>query len=109
MFDDISASNWKRKSKRLEKESVSSPLGLSNMTNSRSPNDLRSRIFIGNLNTGVITKRHLHLIFQQHGDIKAISMHKGYAFIQYGDEMDALNAVFAQDGQAIAGQAIGRV
>lgn len=36
------------------------------------------------------------------------SAKKGYAFIQYGDEMDALNAVFAQDGQMIVGQAIGK-
>ncbi|XP_054164865.1 putative mediator of RNA polymerase II transcription subunit 24 [Oppia nitens] len=79
---------------------------VSNATNSRSPDDLKSRIFIGNLNTSVITKRHLHLIFAQFGDIKAISMHKGYAFIQYDDQMDALNAVISQDGQVIAGQAI---
>jgi RNA recognition motif-containing protein len=50
---------------------------VSNATNSRSPDDLKSRIFIGNLNTSVITKRHLHLIFIEYGDIKAISMHKG--------------------------------
>ncbi|CAG2120826.1 unnamed protein product, partial [Medioppia subpectinata] len=31
---------------------------------------------------------------------------KRYAFIQYDDQMDALNAVLSQDGQMIAGQAI---
>lgn len=30
----------------------------------------------------------------------------GYAFIQYSDEMDAINAVIAQDGQLLAGQVI---
>ena len=101
-------------------------LMMSNATNSKSPDDMKSRIFIGNLNTNIVTKRHLHLIFIQFGDIKAISMHKGnfhsififisflyfllgYAFIQYGDEMDALNAVFSQDGQVLAGQTIGKL
>jgi RNA recognition motif-containing protein len=32
---------------------------------------------------------------------------KGFAFVQYNDQMDAMNAVFAQDGQLLAGQAIG--
>jgi RNA recognition motif-containing protein len=34
---------------------------------------------------------------------------KGFAFVQYNDQMDAMNAVFAQDGQLIAGQAIGMI
>jgi len=50
---------------------------VSNATNSRLPDDMKSRIFIGNLNTNIITKRHLHLLFNQFGEIKAISMHKG--------------------------------
>lgn len=32
---------------------------------------------------------------------------QGYAFIQYDDQMDAINAVLSQDGQMLAGQAIG--
>lgn len=170
-------------------------VNLSNATNSMSPDDLRSRIFIGNLNTSLVTKRHLHMIFSNYGEVKAISMHKGkssshttctgtmrrsmraisivncssypmspfvapvatidtsflcvvrssherdtfictpkhlvdarnyhahathrithrigllagYAFVQYGCEMDALNAVIAQDQQILSGQSIGNV
>jgi hypothetical protein len=67
---------------------------------------MKSRIFIGNLNTAIVTKKQLHSMFCVHGDIKAISMHKGYAFIQYSDEIDALNAVLGQDGHMICGQKI---
>lgn len=84
-----------------------SPIALSNATNSKSPNDMKSRIFIGNLNTNLLTKRQLHVIFSAYGEIAAMSMHKGFAFVQYKDEMDALNAVYAQDGRILAGQAIG--
>lgn len=68
--------NSKRRLKRQMKDHNHS-VCVSNVTNSDSPDDKRSRIFIGNLNTSVITKRHLHLFFIQFGDIKAISMHKG--------------------------------
>lgn len=84
------------------------PMSLvSNATNSKSPEDLKSRIFIGNLNTSVVSKRQLHKLFSLHGPIRAMSVHKGYAFIQYRDEIDALNACMAQDGCIIAGQTIG--
>lgn len=121
----VVAVDMKRRMKRQMRDYQLNTVGVSNATNSKSPNDLRSRIFIGNLNTSVVNKRHLHVLFQQYGEIKAISMHKGkvvwfkwplnlgdlnlgYAFIQYSDEMDALNSVFAQDGQLVAGQAIGK-
>ena len=50
---------------------------LSNETNSNEPADLVSRIFIGNLNTNVITKRSLAVVFSTYGTLKAISLHKG--------------------------------
>lgn len=84
-----------------------SPIALSNATSSKSPDDMKSRIFIGNLNTNLLTKRQLHMIFSAYGVIRAISMHKGFAFVQYTDQMDALNAVYAQDGRILSGQAIG--
>ncbi|RWS27328.1 hypothetical protein B4U80_07953 [Leptotrombidium deliense] len=115
----------KRKYKRVVKENGANLISVSNVTNSQSLIDLKSRIFIGNLNTSVITKRHLHCVFEKHGNIKAISMHKGlstlylllfiscslknvkgYAFIQYGEEVHASNAVSAEDGKQIAGQVI---
>lgn len=85
-----------------------SPITLSNATNSKSPDDMKSRIFIGNLNTNLLTKRQVHVIFSAYGEIKAISMHKGFAFVQYTDQMDAVNAVYGQDGRILSGQAIGK-
>lgn len=69
------AGGSKRKLKRYMRDHQA--INVSNVTNSSSPDDLKSRIFIGNLNTNIVTKRHLHLIFMQFGDIRAISMHKG--------------------------------
>lgn len=65
------------KAKRHMRDEQLNAVGVSNATNSRSPTDLKSRIFIGNLNTTLVTKRHLHILFSSYGDVKAISMHKG--------------------------------
>ena len=64
--------------------SSSSEKTLSNETNSNEPADKKSRIFIGNLNTNLITKRSLAAVFATYGTIKAISLHKG-VLISSGD------------------------
>ena len=43
----------------------------------------------------------------RYGKLDGISMHKGYAFIQYACEQDARNAVKAEDQRVYATQAIG--
>lgn len=61
---------------------AASPLDVSNATNSMSPDDLKSRIFIGNL-ANAVTKRALHSVFTAYGQIKAISLHKGMYYLSY--------------------------
>lgn len=66
-----------KRMREMRDDQMNVSVSVSNATNSTSPDDLKSRIFIGNLNTSLITKRHLHIIFSTYGEIKAISMHKG--------------------------------
>lgn len=77
-------------------------------TNSKDPSAMKSRVFVGNLNTNLVTREQLHQVFAPFGEILAISLHKGYAFIQFGYENEARNAVNFTDGTMIAGKRIGK-
>lgn len=82
-------------------------LGVSNITNRMDPNSLRSRLFVGNLNTLHIQKSELEVIFQKYGKIIGLSVHKGYAFIQYADEISARAALTAEDGKSYFNMSLG--
>jgi RNA recognition motif-containing protein len=78
---------------------------ISNVTND--PQSLVSRVFVGNLNTFVLVKEDVERIFRRYGNISAISMHKGFAFIQYSRPSDARNACLGEDQRVYADQALG--
>ncbi|XP_035670188.1 heterogeneous nuclear ribonucleoprotein C-like, partial [Branchiostoma floridae] len=80
--------------------------GISNITNSTDLKDVKSRVFIGNLNTVKIPRAEVEGIFARYGSIKGCSIHKGYAFVQYTSEADARAAVAGEDGRMIVGQAL---
>ncbi|XP_078579733.1 uncharacterized protein LOC144863945 [Branchiostoma floridae x Branchiostoma japonicum] len=80
--------------------------GISNITNSTDLKDVKSRVFIGNLNTVKIPRAEVEGIFARYGSIKGCSIHKGYAFVQYTSESDARAAVAGEDGRMIVGQAL---
>ena len=80
---------------------------ISNITNSNDPQMINSRVFCGNLNTFTLTKDDVEAIFKRYGRIIGISMHKGYAFVQYTNEYDARNAVAGEDQRIYAGQPVG--
>ncbi len=82
---------------------------ISNITNSTDPQAINSRIFVGNLNTFTVTKDVVESVFKRYGKIIGISMHKGYAFVQYTNEQDARNAVAGEDQRVYAGQQIGKL
>lgn len=83
-------------------------IGVSNITNRMDPNSLRSRVFVGNLNTLHIQKPELETIFVKYGNVIGISVHKGYAFVQYANELHARAAVCGEDGNTYYGMKIGR-
>ncbi|XP_019635135.1 PREDICTED: serine/arginine-rich splicing factor 7-like [Branchiostoma belcheri] len=80
--------------------------GISSITNSTDVKDVKSRVFIGNLNTVKIPRAEVESIFARYGSIKGCSIHKGYAFVQYTSEADARAAVAGEDGRLIVGQAL---
>lgn len=72
------------------------------------PSTAKSRVFVGNLNTIALSKEDVEQIFSRYGMVTGLSMHKGYAFVQYGSQMDARRACGAEDGMTYAGQALGK-
>ncbi|XP_014825478.1 PREDICTED: heterogeneous nuclear ribonucleoprotein C-like isoform X2 [Poecilia mexicana] len=86
--------------------STSSSMASSNVTNKNDPHSLNSRVFIGNLNTLLVTKADVEAIFSKYGKIVGCSIHKGYAFVQYSNERNARAAVAGEDGRMIVGQVL---
>jgi len=70
------------------------------------PSTAKSRVFVGNLNTIALSKEDVESIFSRYGIVTGLSMHKGYAFVQYSNQMDARRACGAEDGMTYAGQAL---
>jgi len=79
----------------------------SNVTNKNDPRSLNSRVFIGNLNTAVVTKGDIETIFAKYGKIVGCSVHKGFAFVQYVSERNARVAVARENTRVLAGQSLG--
>ncbi|XP_066579395.1 RNA-binding Raly-like protein isoform X3 [Amia ocellicauda] len=76
----------------------------SNVTNKNDPRSINSRVFIGNLNTAIVKKADIEVIFAKYGKIVGCSVHKGYAFVQYMSERNARAAVAGENARIIAGQ-----
>ncbi|KAL4234878.1 hypothetical protein ACF0H5_006520 [Mactra antiquata] len=76
----------------------------SNVTND--PRGAHCRIFVGNLNTIAMKKEDVEAIFRRYGMVTGISMHKGYAFVQYGTHDEAKRAAVSEDGKTYAGQTL---
>ncbi|XP_053185428.1 heterogeneous nuclear ribonucleoprotein C-like [Scomber japonicus] len=85
---------------------TSSLMAASNVTNKTDPRSLNSRVFIGNLNTLLVTKADVEAIFSKYGKIVGCSIHKGYAFVQFANERNARSAVTGEDGRMIVGQVL---
>uniref|UniRef100_A0A8C7DB04 RRM domain-containing protein n=1 Tax=Oncorhynchus kisutch TaxID=8019 RepID=A0A8C7DB04_ONCKI len=81
----------------------------SNVTNKNDPRSLNSRVFIGNLNTAIVKKTDIEVIFAKYGRIVGCSVHKGFAFVQYISERNARAAVAGENARIIAGQPLGEL
>lgn len=69
---------------------------------------MKARVFVGNLDTSSVTREQLHSIYAPFGEIMAISIHKGFAFVQYAYESEARNAVTFTDGSPLCGKKLGK-
>jgi len=71
------------------------------------PSTAHMRVFVGNINTSAITKTCLQEIFCKYGNVTGISIHRGYAFIQYNSVEAAQIAAQSQHQQRITNQIAG--
>ncbi|XP_070988620.1 heterogeneous nuclear ribonucleoprotein C-like isoform X1 [Oncorhynchus clarkii lewisi] len=90
----------------MDRSPTTSALMASNVTNKTDPRSLNSRVFIGNLNTLLVTKTDVEAIFSKYGKIVGCSVHKGFAFVQFVNERCARAAVGGEDGRVIVGQVL---
>jgi len=79
---------------------------VGNQTSSVDPQAVNARVFVGNLNTFQVTKTDVEKVFQRYGRIAGISMHKGFAFVQFTGPFDARSSCLGEDGRTICGQVI---
>ncbi|KAL0970092.1 hypothetical protein UPYG_G00237050 [Umbra pygmaea] len=90
----------------MDHSPTTSSLMAGNVTNKTDPRSLNSRVFIGNLNTLLVTKADVEAIFSKYGKVVGCSVHKGFAFVQYANERNARAAVAGEDGRMIVGQVL---
>ncbi|XP_048125511.1 RNA-binding Raly-like protein isoform X1 [Alosa alosa] len=109
LVDDESATIHSLQQRRMKDKAgrlrrMTGKTQTSNVTNKTDPRSLNSRVFIGNLNTAVVKKTDIEVIFAKYGKIIGCSVHKGYAFVQYANERNARSAVAGENSRVIAGQ-----
>ncbi|XP_077993491.1 uncharacterized protein LOC144447378 isoform X2 [Glandiceps talaboti] len=78
----------------------------SSYTNSNLKQDIDSRVFIGNLATELISRSELHDLFSKHGEVRGVSLHKGFAFVQFNIKSDAEAAVKEFAGTLLKGKRV---
>ncbi|KAL9099917.1 MAG: hypothetical protein Q9163_004644 [Psora crenata] len=65
-----------------------------------------SRLFIGNLFTEKVSKRHLFDVFSKYGRLAQISMKNAYGFVQFLDPGCSNRAMVAEEGVELGGRKI---
>jgi len=68
------------------------------------PETAYMRVFVGNINTQTVTKDMLQRLFQKFGYISAVSIHRGFAFVQFQDYYCAQRAANTMNGKLIGDQ-----
>ncbi|KAI5619570.1 nuclear receptor coactivator 5 isoform X1 [Silurus asotus] len=72
-------------------------------TNSNDPRDLERRIFVGNLPTAHMAKKDMEELFRPYGKIQALSLFRGYGFVQFEKPEDAEAAKAGHNGRLYRG------
>lgn len=62
-------------------------------TNSNNPDDVKSRVFVGHLNTDACEKSEVEDLFKPYGKVLGITLQNGYGFVQYEDEKSVKDAI----------------
>lgn len=80
---------------------------ISRNTNSNDPKMMSARVFIGNLAADKLSRQDIMKMFEPHGKVLGISIHRSYGFVQFDTEDEAKEAVKATDGKVLEGLKIG--
>ncbi|XP_041080603.1 nuclear receptor coactivator 5-like isoform X2 [Polyodon spathula] len=72
-------------------------------TNSNDPRDLERRIFVGNLPTNLMERKDLEDLFMKYGKINALSIFRGYGFVQFERIDEAESAKAGENGRIYKG------
>ncbi|XP_059426369.1 nuclear receptor coactivator 5 isoform X1 [Carassius carassius] len=72
-------------------------------TNSNDPRQLERRIFVGNLPTANMAKKDMEDLFRPYGKIQALSLFRGYGFVQFERVEDAEAAKAGHNGRIYRG------
>ncbi|XP_060074201.1 uncharacterized protein LOC132553929 [Ylistrum balloti] len=89
------------------RQSMPPPIGQTSVGSvTNDPSTAGARVFVGNLNTIALSKEEVEAIFKRYGAVTGLSMHKGYAFIQYARQADARRACINEDGKMYANQTL---
>lgn len=76
-------------------------------TNSSDPKMIRSRVFVGHLNTDKCSRSELEELFSPFGKVASCSIQHGYGFVQYYEEQAAKRAITELHGLQFKGMKLG--
>lgn len=76
-------------------------------TSSMDPKMMNARVFIGNLAADKVSRQDVVKLFEPHGKVLGVSLHKSYGFVQFDNEENAKTAVKANNGKLVEGLRMG--
>ncbi len=76
-------------------------------TSSDNPDMVRSRVFVGHLDTDKVSKDEVQRLFSPYGRVIGVALHKGYGFVQYDNAESAKAAIKEAHGTPVEGMKIG--
>lgn len=76
-------------------------------TSSMDPKMMNARVFIGNLAADRVSRQDVVKLFEPHGKVLGVSLHKSYGFVQFENEESAKNAVKSINGKMVEGLRVG--
>lgn len=68
-----------------------------------------ARVFVGNINTNLVTREELIQLFSAYGQLLGCTVFKGFAFMQYSNQAEADLATSALNGYNWNGSVLGKV
>ena len=101
--DELKKAITEGRIKMTERELLVDGPNYSHTTNGKEEMYQKCRIFVGHLPVDFLSKDDIFHIFEKYGKILAISLHKGYAFLQFKSPEMAELAATSENGRRVKG------